>query len=307
MITLQTPRFVHMRGRLCPWADATLHVGCEGATRGLNVFEGLKGYWSPNGQFGIIMLRQHYERLCRSARLLHIPFELSYDDYERAIHELAAALLEPDQDMWFRTTLFVVEGHWGENTAADLVITGYQTSKTLPHPVTLGVSTWQRSADLALPARIKTGANYQVARLARIEGRARGCDDMVLLNREGRVAECTGACILMVRNGTIVTPPSTEGALESVTVDVVEALARSLGFEFLRRPIDRTELLIADELAMCGTLAELVPVTSIDGFTLPRPRLLPALQARYFDAVRGVQPHPSVVHSFVTLPQAVAR
>src|SRR5262249_17029395 len=111
MIALQKPRFVYMSGRLRPWDDATLHVGCEGATGGLNVLEGVKGYWSPAGHFGIIMLPQHYARLCRSARLLHIPFDMPYEEFEGAIHALAAALLDPAQDMWFRTTLFVTEGH----------------------------------------------------------------------------------------------------------------------------------------------------------------------------------------------------
>jgi branched-chain amino acid aminotransferase len=305
MAKLQRPAFVYMGGRLRPWDEAVLHVGCEAVTRGLNVFEGLKGYWRADDGFGVVLLRRHFDRLCRSARLLQIPFETSYEQYEMAIFELAAALLQPDRDMWFRTTLYVIEGHWGEDTAADLIITAYHTDKRVPEPVHLGVSTWRRSVDLALPARIKTGANYQVARLAKIEGRARGCTDMVLLNQDGRVAEATGACVLMVREGTIYTPPATEGALESITVDVAEALAGSLGIRFVRRPIDRTELLIADELALCGTLAEMALVRSIDRFDVPGASgILQSLQARYFDAVRAVNPHPYVMSHVVPLVKA---
>jgi branched-chain amino acid aminotransferase len=305
MVRLQKPKFVYMGGRLRRWDDAVLHVGCEAVTRGLNVFEGIKGYWRSDARFGIVMLRRHYERLRRSARLLHIPFDTPYEQYEGAIYELASSLLEPDRDMWLRTTLYVTEGHWGEGTVADLVVTAYQSEKHAPEPVNLGVSTWRRSTDLALPARVKTGTNYQVARLARIEGRAHGYDDMALLNQEGRVAEATGACILMVREGTVYTPPPTEGALESITLEVVEALARSLGVNFVRRPIDRTELLVADELALCGTLAEVALVRSIDGLQLPsKSVVLQALQTRYFDAVRGVDPHPSVVFSIVPFSQA---
>ena len=118
---------------------------------------------------------------------------------------------------------------------------------------------------------------------------------MVLLNQWGRVAEATGACVLMVRNGTIYTPPSTEGALESITLDIIEALSQSLAIPFVRRPIDRTELLVADEIGICGTLAELTLVRSIDGqaFVENGP-ILEALQRRYFDAVRGIVPHPYV-------------
>lgn len=308
MVKLQKPKFVHINGRLRSWDEAVLHVGCEAATRGLSVFEGLKGYWRADGEFGIVMLRSHFDRLRRSARLLHIPFETPFEQYEAAIHELASTLLDGDRDMWFRTTLFVTEGHWGIGTVADLVVTAYHVEKRIPEPTDLGVSTWRRSVDLALPARIKTSANYQVARLAKIEGRARGCDDMVLLNQDGRVAEATGACILMVRDGKVYTPPATEGALESITLDVVEALARSLEITFIRRPIDRTELLVADELALCGTLAEVTLVRSIDGAQLStHSGILQTLQTRYFDAVRGVDPHPYVVCSDVLLSQGVAR
>ncbi len=305
MVTLQKPKFVYMGGKLRLWEDATLHVGCEALTRGLNVFEGVKGYWQSDGRFGIVMLRRHYERLRRSARLLHIPCEWTYQDYESATFQLISELVQPDRDMWARTTLFVVEGHWGEGTVADLVITAYHQDKQPPQPINLGVSTWRRSVDVALPARIKTSTNYQVARLARIEGRALGCEDMVLLNQSGRVAEGTGACILMVRNGVVYTPPSTEGALESITVDLVEAVANSMGIPFVRRPIERTELLIADEIALCGTLAELPLVKSIEGQRLPGSSfILSALQTRYLQAVRGIDPHPAIELSMLPAPDA---
>jgi branched-chain amino acid aminotransferase len=284
-----------MKGKLVSWEDATLHVGCEAVTRGLNVFEGLKGYWQTNGQFKIVMIRQHYERLKRSARLLHVPFEQSYDEYLSAVDQLIGALATPERDMWARTKLFVTEGHWGEHTVADLVVTAYHQDKKIPEPIKIGVSTWRRSSDIALPARIKTGSNYQVARLARIEGRPLGYEDMVLLNHAGRVAEATASCLLMVRDETVVTPPATEGALESVTINVVESLAQSMGIKFVRRPIDRTELLVADEIGLCGTLHEVILASSIEGLALSeKSPILSALQRRYFDAVRGVDPHPAV-------------
>ena len=295
MAKLQEPKYVYMGGALRPWNEATLHIGCEAVTRSLNVFEGLKGYWQPSGPFGIVQLRHHYERLRRSARLLHIPFETTFEDYQGALAQLVDALLEPGRDMWYRTTLYAVEGHWGEGTAADLVITGYHQGMQVPDPIALGVSTWRRSPDVSLPARIKAGSNYQVARLARMEGQVLGCQDMVLLNHSGRVAEATGSCIVMVRDGIIYTPPATEGALESITLDIVEALAQSMDIPFVRRPIDRTELLVADEIALCGTLAELILVTSIEGLPLNgEAPLLRSLQDRYFRAVRNIEPHPFV-------------
>jgi len=292
---LQEPQFVYMGGKLRPWNEAVLHIGCEAVTRGLNVFEGIKGYWQTDGTFGVLLLRRHYDRLRRSAQILHIPCPWTYEAFENGVFELLGALVEPDKDMWIRTTLYVIDGHWGEGTAADLVLTAFHQDKVLPVAINLGVSSWQRSSDVSLPARVKTSTNYQVARLARIEGRTQDCQDMILLNQWGRVAEATGSCVLVVRDNTVLTPPASEGSLESITVDVVEALAQSLGIKFVRRPVDRTELLIADEIALCGTLSELTPVQSIAGQAMPRKSsLLTSLQQRFFDAVRGIDPHPFV-------------
>jgi branched-chain amino acid aminotransferase len=99
----------------------------------------------------------------------------------------------------------------------------------------------------------------------------------------------------MVRNGTVFTPPATEGALESITLDSIESIAGSLEIPFVRRPIDRTELIVADEMAICGTLAELPLVRSIDGLPLPETSpILSRLQTHYLNAVRGITPHPAV-------------
>ena len=288
MKKLQRPEFAYMQGKLVPWDEALIHVGCEAVSRGVNVFEGIKGYWHVNGQFGIVFLQKHYERLLRSAKLLHIPIQFTYQEFEEAIFELMGSLLTNEKDMWIRTTVLAIEGYWGEGTKADLVLTAYHQEKEEPEPINIGFSTWQRSSDSTLPARIKTSTNYQVGRLARIEGKAQNFQDMVLLNQWGRVAETTGSCILMVRDGVIYSPPAYEGALESITLDFVEELAKSLNIKFIRRPIDRTELLIADEIAICGTLAELVPIQRIGANPIdPFGPLLTKIRAKFFKVVRG--------------------
>jgi branched-chain amino acid aminotransferase len=295
MIQLQKPKWVYLRGKLRPWEEAVLHVSTEAVTRGLNVFEGLKGYWDSNSEsFGIVSLRKHFTRLERSARLLYIPCLVEFDEFEEACHSLVRSLLTKERDMWIRATLYVVEGHWGEGTVADLVLTAYHQDKIPPKPIAIGVSTWQRSSDVSLPPRIKTSTNYQVARLARIEGRGRGFSEMVLLNQWGRVAEATGACILMVKDGKVITTPAYEGALESITVEIVKSLCGTIGVDFIRRPIDRTELYLAKELSLAGTLAELTPVTQVDEFLLPgESPILDAVRKKFWDAVRQVEPHPA--------------
>jgi branched-chain amino acid aminotransferase len=168
----------------------------------------------------------------------------------------------------------------------------YNQDKKVPDPISVGVSTWQRPLDAALPYRIKAAANYQMGRLARIEGRRQGFNDMVMLNQTGRVAEATASCVLMVRDGAIATPPASEGCLESITIDILESLCESLGIPFSRRPIDRTELQIADELALAGTLAEVAIVERFEVREMPEAPLLSRLRDEYFACARGLKTNP---------------
>ena len=123
---------------------------------------------------------------------------------------------------------------------------------------------------------------------------------MILLNQWGRVAESTGSCVLMVRDGVVYSPPASEGALESITLDFVEKLAKSLNISFIRRPIDRTEILIADELAICGTLAELVPIKNIDGQEIdPFGPILSSIRNKFFNVVRGLEESPDLEITYI--------
>lgn len=285
---LQTPQWALVNGELVDYSDVRIHIRAEALTRALSVFEGLKGYWdTADDVFAIRSPRRHYERLCRSAKLLHIPVTFGYEDYVEWLSLLGRELLVPGRDLWFRTTLYVTEGHWGEGTAADLVITAFTQRRLEPDPMRLGVSTWRRAGDVAMPYRVKCSANYVVGRLARIEVRRLGFDDAVMLNEFGRVAEATGACVVIADRNGVVTPPPFEGALESITVDALEEVCSDMGIPFHRRPIDRTELLGARECGLAGTISELTLVSEVDGYTFDQEGLLSDVRSRYIAAMRG--------------------
>lgn len=291
---LQQPDYLFARGAVRPWHEAMIHVNTEAVRTGFHIFEGLKAFWQVGGGFGIVALRAHYARLHRSARIMRMPFEMSFEEYQTACHDLLAKLATPEQNMWLRTTLFLVGGHWGQDDVTDLVITAFHHPKGPAQPMPTGVTAWRRANDNALPVRVKTGANYIVARFSKIESRERGYREMILLNDAGRVAEFVGSALLMVRDGTVYTPPATEGAFESISADLIEVLARGMGVPFQRRPIDRTELLVADEIASCGSLNDVVPVTAVDGVRLGPAPILTRLRDRYLDAVTGRDPHPAI-------------
>lgn len=315
--SLQKPDFIYARGAVRRWEEAVLHVNTEAVRTGFHIFEGLKAFWQAPGSaagpdgFGIVALRAHYDRLRRSARIMRMPFDMSFPEYEAACHDLLGRLAVRGRNMWLRTTLFIVEGHWGQGDVTDLVITAYHHPMGPADPMPTGVTAWRRANDNALPARVKTGANYLVARFSKIEGRERGYREMILLNDAGRVAEFVGSALLMVRDGVVVTPPPSEGAFESITASIVEALARDLGIPFERRPIERTELLVADEIASAGSLNDLVLVSSLDGLPLGpeaggESSLLTRLRDRYLAAATGAEPHPAVPLS-ILYPDCIER
>jgi branched-chain amino acid aminotransferase len=119
-----------MDRRIVGWDDAKIHVGAEALIRGISVFEGIKGYWSRDGgQLSLLALREHFDRLRRSALLQQLPFSETYENFEEACTSLIRRLLAKESDLWLRATLLAVEGHWGADTVTDLVITCYQQQK----------------------------------------------------------------------------------------------------------------------------------------------------------------------------------
>jgi branched-chain amino acid aminotransferase len=200
--------------------------------------------------------------------------------------------------MWIRATLFLVEGHWGIGDKTDLVLAAYHYPKGPPARMASGVSTWRRAPDTSIPARIKTSFNYLSARFAKIEGRSRGYPEMVLLNEQGRVAEFIGSGLLMVRDGAVLAPPASEGAIESITAEIIAALCADLGIRFETRPIERTELIIADEIAAIGTLNDITIVSAMDERPMGPSPVLDRILARYLAACEGRDPHPAVDLTF---------
>jgi branched-chain amino acid aminotransferase len=296
MAQLQKPPYVYMGGRIVDWDNATIHVASEALIRGISVFEGIKGYWrDDDSSLALLALQEHYERLARSALLNQLPFSLNFPDFKEACLSLVRKLQTRDRDLWLRPTLFAIEGHWGADTVSDLVITGYHQEKKRPEAIEIGFATWQRPLDTGLPARIKSAANYQIGRLARIEGRRQGFSDMILLNQWGRIAEATGSCVLMARAGRVATPPCYEGCLESITVNIIEALCQTLGIPFERRPLDRTELMVADELCLAGTLMELGLVRRLDNRIMPSVTpIFGRIADDFWATVRGQRSHSAV-------------
>lgn len=142
-----------------------------------------------------------------------------------------------------------------------------------------------------MPPRVKNLSNYRNGQLSRMDALQSGYETSIILNQQGKVAEAPGACIVIVRDGKVITPDLTQSVLESITRDAIITLAREdLGLEVEERAVDRTELYMADEAFLCGTHAEITPVTSVDRFDVGRGEIGPVtrqLESALDNAFRG--------------------
>jgi branched-chain amino acid aminotransferase len=160
--------------------------------------------------------------------------------------------------------------------------------------VRMKISSWHRHSPNAMPTAAKGTGLYVNSGLAKVEAIKAGYDEAILLGPDGRISECSGENLFIVRNGVIVTPPPSEaGALAGITQDSIVTLARDLGYEVRFEAMVRTDLYLADEAFLTGTAAEVVPIASVDdrvvGAGKPGP-ITSQLQSTYFQIVRGEVP-----------------
>lgn len=294
---MTAPEFAWQNGRLVPWNDCVVHARSQGAFWGANVFEGVRAYVSPEtGALQAFRVDEHLARLRRSMKSLHMEIAHSDAELKQACLDLVLANnfdtdthicvvayfdLGPNFDPLAHTT----------STGVHITSTPVPRSAKYETGVAASIASWRRISDDSMPPRIKTGANYHNSRLAQHEAVRNGYDTTLLLNQRGTVAEAPGSCVVMVRDGELVTPPGTSGVLEGITVATVAELAeKKLGLSLTRREIDRTELYVADELFLCGTMSELLPIASVDRNPVGDGRRGPittTLQGHYDDAVRA--------------------
>lgn len=298
---------IWLRGQIVRQSAAYVNVLSPMAQFGLNVFEGIRCYWNDQkGELYAFRLKEHLDRLMLSCRLMRLPAPHTPEEIESS---MKAAIRANDfqTDTAVRMTIFGDgQGTWNTCEPVSMFIAPMAKSRTRLDKVPAlraCISSWERIHDNALPPRAKVGANYINGRYAHLQARHDGYDLPIFLGVDGKVSEGAGACLFMVRNGHLVTPTTTSSVLESITRDTILVLAREAGISVAERPIDRTELYLADEVFLCGSAAEISPIVSVDGYVLgqgqPGPVTLSMLSS-YLAVTSGENPAHSewrtVVH-----------
>ena len=286
--------FIWLDGEMIPWREARVHVLTHTLHYGLGVFEGVRAYKTSRGT-AIFRLEAHTDRLFRSAHILrmHMPFD------KQTVNEAIRASVRDNalesgyiRPMCFfgaegmglradnlRTHVMIAAWSWGSYMGEENMRTGIRvrTSSYTRHHVNITM------------CKAKANGNYINSILALNEALACGCDEALLLDAEGYVAEGSGENVFLVRDGTLYTPELTS-ALDGITRDTVIRLAVELGIPVREKRLTRDEVYIADEAFFTGTAAEVTPIRELDGRAIGnggRGPITEQLQTRYFDLVHG--------------------
>lgn len=291
-------------GEMIPWREAKVHVLTHTLHYGLGVFEGVRAYKTDKGS-AIFRLEEHTDRLFRSAHILNM--DMPYD--KATINEATrAAVRENDMESgYIRPMCFYGAEGMGlraDNLKTHVIVAAwtwgsYMGEENLQKGIRVRTSSYTRHHVNVTMCKAKSNGNYINSILALNEALASGCDEAMLLDAQGYVAEGSGENIFIVRNGIIYTPTLTS-ALDGITRATIIQLARELGYEVIEKQITRDEVYVADEAFFTGTAAEVTPIRVVDGRNIgsgTRGPVTEKLQTLYFDLVHGrLDIHPEWVN-----------
>ena len=293
MAALTEAEFIWKNGEFIPWAEATTHVLSHSLHYGSGVFEGIRCY-EGEGKSHVFRLMDHMERLVRSCQIAQIPLEYSAADLADATIELIKKNNLPA--CYIRPIVYRGYGTMGvdpTDATVEVVIAvwpwgAYLGVDALENGISVGVSSWRQRSVNAIPPAMKSTASYMNSILAKLEAKAHGYAEAVMLNEQGYVCEGTGENLFIVRDGIISTPPISDGVLEGITRDTVLWLADDLEIPVVEESLTRADLYIADEVFFTGSAAEVTPVGSVDEREIGKPGpITKQLQERFFDMVAG--------------------
>lgn len=287
--------FAYLNGTFVPIREAKISVMTHAFNYGTGCFEGIRAYWNADdGQLYGLHFREHYSRLLRSCRLLHISLPHSVED----LIDITVELLRKcnyREDAYIRpiayksSELIGVRLHDLED-AFTVFAVPFGNYVPIDRGISAQVSSWRRVDDNAVPARSKITGSYINPALSKTEAEESGFEEAIVLTDDGHVAEGSAANLFLVRDGTLVTPPATDNILEGIVRSTIMRVAADEKIPVEIRRVDRTELYLADEVFLCGTGVQVSAITSIDHRAVGNGEVGPIarrLSRIYFEAVRG--------------------
>jgi branched-chain amino acid aminotransferase len=293
---VEKTEWIWMNGEFVGWDDAQVHVLSHGLHYGTGVFEGIRCYETDRGP-AVFRHRDHLERLASSAELYHLPLPYSPEQLRDATHELIGR--NGLRSCYIRPLALRGYGEMGlyaPSGPVDVIVAvwpwgAYLGEEGKRNGVRAKVSSWRRISPAGLIPHAKASGQYLNSILAKTDAAQSGFDEAILLDENGLVCEGSGENIFVVREGELVTPGHTSSILDGISRKSVIQIATDLGYSVVERDVARAELYIAEEIFLCGTAAELVPVREVDGHELGEPgEITKVVQAKFEDALHGRAP-----------------
>jgi len=293
---LEKSEWIWMNGEFVAWDDAQVHVLSHGLHYGTGVFEGIRCYATERGP-AVFRHREHLERLKNSAELYYLPLGYAPAEMRDVTHELIRR--NGLDSCYIRPLAFRGYGEMGlyaQSAPVDVIIAvwpwgAYLGEEGKRNGVRAKVSSWRRISPGGLIPQAKASGQYLNSILAKTDAAQSGYEEAILLDEAGLVCEGSGENIFVFREGALVTPGHTNSILDGISRKSIVQIAEDLGYKVIERDIARAELYLADEVFLCGTAAELVPVREIDGHELGEPgEVTRVIQAKFEDALHGRAP-----------------
>jgi branched-chain amino acid aminotransferase len=263
---------IWMDGSIKDWNKATIHILTHALHYATAVFEGIRCYKTVNG-LAVFRLSDHMQRLINSGKIYFMDIKYSKKQLEKAVIDTIIAN-GVGEESYVRPIAYYGLGKMGVNPLPNKVSVAIATWVWDEHlkreihyeekGVRLMVSAWMRIDGRTMPFLAKATANYANSALARIEAIRAGFDEAIMLNTNGKVIEATAENIFIVKDGLLITPPTTSGALNGITRDTVLTIAKDNKIPYEIRDISREELYIADEVFLTGTASGIKPAAEID-------------------------------------------
>ena len=292
---MATP-YAYFQKQFVPLADAKIGIMTHAFNYGTAVFEGIRGNWNEEEkQLYLFRVRDHFERFVRSCRILRIDLPYTIDEYCDMTVKLVE-MCEYSEDIYVRPLGYKSAEVVGVRLHAIdddflLFVTPFGNYLDVEAGIRCGTSSWRRVDDTMIPARAKVTGIYVNSALAKTEAADHGYEEAIMLNADGHVSEGSGENIFIVCRNQLFTPPPSDNILVGITRETVMTIAREeLGLEIIERPIDRSELYIADECFMTGTAAHVSPVIEVDHRNVGDGKIGPVtgqVQQLSFDIIRG--------------------
>ncbi len=272
---MERVNWIWMNGEIVEWDKAVIHVMSPSLHYGVSVFEGIRAYWNGS-KWLIFRLKDHIKRLYYSAKVYRLKIKYEMNNLINAIIEVIRKN-NVESHIYIRPIIFrslidrkpslrkSIEAPASIAIAIRTVKSILEDKEEFEKPRRYMISSWRRPSPNSLPMYVKCSANYANSALAMIEARESGFDGAIMLDHKGYISESTGANLFMIKNEKLITPPLSASILPGITRDTIIKLASDLNLEVVEKDICRAELYSADEVFICGTMAEVTPITQVDG------------------------------------------